>query len=55
MLKSIALVVCAMGVAGTGAAFWEELRAGKLYPSLAIASFGWAVGFLAALVFMEWE
>lgn len=55
MLKTIILVVCAMGMAGCGCAFRDELRGGKLYPSLLIASIGWTVGFFAALAFMEWE
>lgn len=55
MLKTILLVVCAMGVAGCSCAFMDELRGGKLYPSLPIAAVGWAVGFFAALAFMEWE
>ena len=55
MLKTILLMVCALGMASCWCAFRDEYRTGKLYPSLLIASIGWTVGFFAALAFMEWE
>lgn len=55
MLKTLVLLICALGIASTALAFLDEWRTGKLYPSLLIASVGWTVGFFAALAFMEWE
>lgn len=55
MLKTILLVVCALGMASCSCAFRDECRTGRLYPSLLVAALGWTVGFFATLAFMEWE
>lgn len=55
MLKTLLLLICALGMASCWCAFQDEYRAGKLYPSLLFASVAWTVGFFAALLMMEWE
>jgi hypothetical protein len=52
-MRNVFLLVAAFGCVTSFHAFNDEVRAGKLYPSLLAASFAWAA--LAVIALVCWE